>query len=134
MVSSLCFTGNLRSIIVFLQLLIYYSNDSFCNARHICQMCKKYYLGGFGVSIQTYNQKNLKNTAVTNQSADQFWWFHVSLWSCLSSGGIFRWQHLLFESGFKARLSSVYFITCIHYTLMLHVNIFYSIGFVNISF
>lgn len=38
---------------------------------------KEYYLGSFGASVQTYNQKRLKNTAVTDQSADRLWWFQV---------------------------------------------------------
>ncbi|KAK2657052.1 hypothetical protein Ddye_010104 [Dipteronia dyeriana] len=39
---------------------------------------KEYYLGSFGVDVQTYNQKHLKNTAVTaDQSSDRLWWFQV---------------------------------------------------------
>lgn len=38
---------------------------------------REYYLGSFGVSVQTYNQKQLKNTAVTDQSSDRLWWFQV---------------------------------------------------------
>ncbi|GLT44604.1 hypothetical protein SLA2020_184900 [Shorea laevis] len=38
---------------------------------------KDYYLGTFGVSVQTYNQKHLKDTAVTEDSADRLWWFQV---------------------------------------------------------
>ncbi|KAK7809742.1 putative serine protease eda2, partial [Quercus suber] len=32
---------------------------------------KEYYLGSFGVNVQTYNQKNLKNTALSEDSADR---------------------------------------------------------------
>ncbi|KAK4840476.1 hypothetical protein QYF36_009752 [Acer negundo] len=35
---------------------------------------KEYYLGSFGVNVQTYNQKHLKNT---DQSSDRLWWFQV---------------------------------------------------------
>ncbi|KAK3224268.1 hypothetical protein Dsin_011293 [Dipteronia sinensis] len=39
---------------------------------------KEYYLGSFGVDVQTYNQKHLKNAAVTaDQSSDRLWWFQV---------------------------------------------------------
>ncbi|XP_044469901.1 probable serine protease EDA2 isoform X1 [Mangifera indica] len=38
---------------------------------------KDYYLGKFGVSVQTYNQKHLKNTAVSEGSSDRLWWFQV---------------------------------------------------------
>ncbi|GLT39214.1 hypothetical protein SLA2020_134200 [Shorea laevis] len=38
---------------------------------------KEYYLGSFGVSVQTYDQKHLKETAVTEDSADRLWWFQV---------------------------------------------------------
>jgi len=37
----------------------------------------EYYLGSFGVNVQTYNQQHLKNTAVTDQSSDRLWWFQV---------------------------------------------------------
>ncbi|KAL5752532.1 hypothetical protein ACOSP7_022726 [Xanthoceras sorbifolium] len=38
---------------------------------------KEYYLGSFGVSVQTYNQKHLKDTALSDQSGDRLWWFQV---------------------------------------------------------
>ncbi|KAE8010590.1 hypothetical protein FH972_006947 [Carpinus fangiana] len=38
---------------------------------------KEYYLGSFGVKVQTYDQKHLKNTAITEDSADRLWWFQV---------------------------------------------------------
>ncbi|KAJ8771154.1 hypothetical protein K2173_023479 [Erythroxylum novogranatense] len=38
---------------------------------------KEYYLGSFGVSVQTYNQKHLKETALTEDSSDRLWWFQV---------------------------------------------------------
>ncbi|KAJ0097149.1 hypothetical protein Patl1_29049 [Pistacia atlantica] len=38
---------------------------------------KDYYLGKFGVSVQTYNQKHLKNPAVSEGSGDRLWWFQV---------------------------------------------------------
>lgn len=38
---------------------------------------KDYYLGKFGVSVQTYDQKHLKNTAVSEGSSDRLWWFQV---------------------------------------------------------
>lgn len=37
----------------------------------------EYYLGSFGVKVQTYDQKHLKNTAITEDSADRLWWFQV---------------------------------------------------------
>ncbi|CAN6698680.1 unnamed protein product [Malus baccata var. baccata] len=38
---------------------------------------KDYYLGTFGIDVETYNQKHLKNTAVTEGSSDRLWWFQV---------------------------------------------------------
>ena len=38
---------------------------------------KEYYVGSFGVSVETYNQKHLKNTAVNEDSSDRLWWFQV---------------------------------------------------------
>lgn len=38
---------------------------------------KDYYIGTFGSSVQTYNQKNLKNTTPGEDSADRLWWFQV---------------------------------------------------------
>ncbi|KAE9614603.1 putative dipeptidyl-peptidase II [Lupinus albus] len=38
---------------------------------------KDYYLGTFGVNIQTYDQKYLKNTAVSEDSSTRLWWFQV---------------------------------------------------------
>ncbi|KAF7828935.1 putative serine protease EDA2 [Senna tora] len=38
---------------------------------------KEYYLGTFGVDVQTYNQKHLKNTAISEDSSDRLWWFQV---------------------------------------------------------
>lgn len=38
---------------------------------------KDYYLGTFGIDVETYNQKHLKNTAVTEDSSDRLWWFQV---------------------------------------------------------
>lgn len=38
---------------------------------------KEYYLGSFGVKVQTYDQKHLKNTVITEDSADRLWWFQV---------------------------------------------------------
>lgn len=38
---------------------------------------KEYYLGSFGVDVETYNQKHLKNTAVTEGNSDRLWWFQV---------------------------------------------------------
>jgi hypothetical protein len=37
----------------------------------------EYYLGSFGVNVQTYNQKHLKNTALSEDSSDRLWWFQV---------------------------------------------------------
>ncbi|GFY87978.1 serine carboxypeptidase S28 family protein [Actinidia rufa] len=36
---------------------------------------KEYYLGKFGVSVQTYNQQHLKDTALNGDSSDRLWWF-----------------------------------------------------------
>ncbi|KAK9285099.1 hypothetical protein L1049_024284 [Liquidambar formosana] len=38
---------------------------------------KEYYLESFGVSVQTYNQQHLKDTAVSEESSDRLWWFQV---------------------------------------------------------
>ncbi|XP_061345634.1 probable serine protease EDA2 isoform X2 [Gastrolobium bilobum] len=38
---------------------------------------KEYYLGTSGVNVQSYNQKYLKNTAVSENSSDRLWWFQV---------------------------------------------------------
>jgi hypothetical protein len=39
---------------------------------------KEYYLGTFGVSVQTYNQKHLKQINLNSEeSADRLWWFQV---------------------------------------------------------
>ncbi|XP_057492477.1 probable serine protease EDA2 isoform X1 [Actinidia eriantha] len=38
---------------------------------------KEYYLGKFGVSVQTYNQLHLKDTALNGDSSDRLWWFQV---------------------------------------------------------
>ena len=38
---------------------------------------KEYYLGTYGASIQSYNQKHLKNTAVSEDNSDRLWWFQV---------------------------------------------------------
>ncbi|KAH9662857.1 prolyl carboxypeptidase like protein [Citrus sinensis] len=47
---------------------------------------KEYYLGSFGASVQTYNQKRLKNTAVTDQSADRY---HLDLCKNVFGEGIY---------------------------------------------
>ncbi|MBA0770062.1 hypothetical protein Gotri_018740 [Gossypium trilobum] len=38
---------------------------------------KEYFVGTFCVSVETYNQKHLKNTAVNEGSSDRLWWFQV---------------------------------------------------------
>ncbi|KAK9062058.1 hypothetical protein SSX86_019243 [Deinandra increscens subsp. villosa] len=38
---------------------------------------KEYYVGSFGAEVQTYNQENLKNTALSDSSGDRLWWFQV---------------------------------------------------------
>lgn len=38
---------------------------------------KDYYLGSFGVSVDTYNQEHLKSTASGEDSSDRLWWFQV---------------------------------------------------------
>ncbi|OAY60835.1 probable serine protease EDA2 [Manihot esculenta] len=38
---------------------------------------KEIYVGTFGVSVQAYNQENLKNTAVAEDHSDRLWWFQV---------------------------------------------------------
>lgn len=38
---------------------------------------KEFYSGTEGVSAQSYNQKSLKNTAITEDSSDRLWWFQV---------------------------------------------------------
>ncbi|KAJ7944198.1 Serine carboxypeptidase S28 family protein [Quillaja saponaria] len=37
----------------------------------------EYYLGSFGVDVQTYNQKHLQNTTLSEGSGDRLWWFQV---------------------------------------------------------
>lgn len=37
---------------------------------------KEYYVGSFGSSVQSYNQKHLKDTALT-ENTDRLWWFQV---------------------------------------------------------
>ncbi|PHU19378.1 putative serine protease EDA2 [Capsicum chinense] len=38
---------------------------------------KEYYIKTFGVSVKTYDQENLKNTAVNGDTSDRLWWFQV---------------------------------------------------------
>ncbi|XP_061343785.1 probable serine protease EDA2 isoform X2 [Gastrolobium bilobum] len=38
---------------------------------------KEYYLGTFGVNVQIYDQKYLKNTAIDEDSSSRLWWFQV---------------------------------------------------------
>ena len=38
---------------------------------------KDFFLGTFGVNVQSYNQKHLKNTLVGEGSSDRLWWFQV---------------------------------------------------------
>ncbi|RVW51773.1 putative serine protease EDA2 [Vitis vinifera] len=38
---------------------------------------KEYYLGTFGVSIETYNQQHLKRTNSAGDTSDRLWWFQV---------------------------------------------------------
>ncbi|XVE87394.1 hypothetical protein DITRI_Ditri18aG0114000 [Diplodiscus trichospermus] len=38
---------------------------------------KEYYVGSFGVNVESYSQKYLKNTAVNEDSSDRLWWFQV---------------------------------------------------------
>ncbi|KAI4330367.1 hypothetical protein MLD38_028662 [Melastoma candidum] len=38
---------------------------------------KDYYIGSVGVSVQTYNQNHLKETALSEDSGDRLWWFQV---------------------------------------------------------
>ncbi|KAK7376057.1 hypothetical protein VNO78_34907 [Psophocarpus tetragonolobus] len=38
---------------------------------------KEYYIGTFGVNVQTYDQKYLKRTAVNEDSSTRLWWFQV---------------------------------------------------------
>ncbi|KAK9129607.1 hypothetical protein Sjap_010094 [Stephania japonica] len=38
---------------------------------------KDYYLGSFGANVQTYDQRQLKKTAVSEDSSDRLWWFQV---------------------------------------------------------
>ncbi|KAG6766727.1 hypothetical protein POTOM_027898 [Populus tomentosa] len=38
---------------------------------------KEYYLGTFGSSVQTYNQKYLKDTSLNKHTGDRLWWFQV---------------------------------------------------------
>jgi len=38
---------------------------------------KDYYLGTFGVKVETYNQEHLKDAAAGETSSDRLWWFQV---------------------------------------------------------
>ncbi|KAL3583479.1 hypothetical protein D5086_014540 [Populus alba] len=38
---------------------------------------KEYYLGTFGSTVQTYNQKYLKDTSLNKHTGDRLWWFQV---------------------------------------------------------
>ncbi|KAJ8558332.1 hypothetical protein K7X08_005098 [Anisodus acutangulus] len=38
---------------------------------------KEYYVKTFGVSVKTYDQENLKSTAVNGDTSDRLWWFQV---------------------------------------------------------
>ncbi|XP_035549579.1 probable serine protease EDA2 [Juglans regia] len=38
---------------------------------------REYILGDFGANVQTYNQKQLKNTTLSEGSTDRLWWFQV---------------------------------------------------------
>ncbi|XP_043714002.1 probable serine protease EDA2 [Telopea speciosissima] len=38
---------------------------------------KNYYLGKFGVEVQTYDQQFLKNTSISEGSESRLWWFQV---------------------------------------------------------
>ncbi|KAK9164386.1 hypothetical protein Syun_005288 [Stephania yunnanensis] len=38
---------------------------------------KDYYLGSFGANVRTYDQQQLKKTAVSEYSSDRLWWFQV---------------------------------------------------------
>ncbi|KAL2333769.1 hypothetical protein Fmac_014982 [Flemingia macrophylla] len=38
---------------------------------------KEYYTGTFGVNVQTYDQKYLKKTTITEDSSARLWWFQV---------------------------------------------------------
>ncbi|GAB4847507.1 Probable serine protease eda2 [Ancistrocladus abbreviatus] len=38
---------------------------------------KDYFLGSFGVSVSSYSQQHLKNTAASEDSSDRLWWFQV---------------------------------------------------------
>lgn len=48
-----------------------------CLQEAYAKYVKEYYLGTFGVDVETYNQKHLKNTAVDDGSSDRLWWFQV---------------------------------------------------------
>ncbi|KAB5547551.1 hypothetical protein DKX38_010957 [Salix brachista] len=38
---------------------------------------KEYYVGNFGVSSQTYDQRHLKDTTLNENTGDRLWWFQV---------------------------------------------------------
>ncbi|KAK9039733.1 hypothetical protein V6N11_014926 [Hibiscus sabdariffa] len=38
---------------------------------------KEYFAGTFGVGVESYNQKYLKNTSVSEYNSDRLWWFQV---------------------------------------------------------
>ena len=38
---------------------------------------KDYYLGTFGVKVETYNQEHLKASTAGEASSDRLWWFQV---------------------------------------------------------
>ncbi|KAK1410465.1 hypothetical protein QVD17_37002 [Tagetes erecta] len=38
---------------------------------------EEYYVGSFGYEVQSYNQEHLKNTTLSDSTADRLWWFQV---------------------------------------------------------
>lgn len=74
-----------RLTVIEIMMLIIYLVNYFSNAdfsffllqNAYAKYVKEYYLGSFGVNVQTYNQKHLKNTTPGKDSSDRLWWFQV---------------------------------------------------------
>lgn len=61
-------------LILFTSLIIYFI--SYLQNAYATYV-KEYYIKTLGVSVKTYNQENLKNTAVNGDTSDHLWWFQV---------------------------------------------------------
>lgn len=107
----------------------YYLLTSFVMKDTYAKYVKEYYLGSSGVTVQTYNQKHLKNTAITDQSADRLWWFQVctevAYFQVAPSNDSIRSSKVDTRYVFQQYISLHVF----NHTLLLYVNTFYSLSY-----